>query len=91
MEHESFEDEAVAKMMNDNFVAIKIDREERPDIDQIYMNAIHQMGQRGGWPLNMFALPNGQPFTGGTYFPKAQWLELLEKVSNACVVPASYP
>jgi len=83
MEHECFEDEEVAKMMNDHFVAIKIDREERPDIDQIYMNAIHQMGQRGGWPLNMFALPDGKPFTGGTYFPKAQWLELLGKTSNA--------
>lgn len=83
MEHESFEDEEVAKMMNDNFVAIKIDREERPDIDQIYMNAIHQMGQRGGWPLNMFALPDGRPFTGGTYFPKEAWLDLLEKASNA--------
>ncbi|MBL4657780.1 MAG: thioredoxin domain-containing protein [Flavobacteriales bacterium] len=83
MEHESFEDEEVAKMMNDNFVCIKIDREERPDIDQIYMNAIHQMGQRGGWPLNMFALPNGRPFTGGTYFPKAHWLDLLGKASKA--------
>lgn len=83
MEHECFEDDEVAKMMNDNFVAIKIDREERPDIDQIYMNAIHQMGQRGGWPLNMFALPDGQPFTGGTYFPKAQWLDILEKTSSA--------
>ncbi|MBL4753500.1 MAG: thioredoxin domain-containing protein [Flavobacteriales bacterium] len=83
MEHESFEKEDVAKLMNDNFVAIKIDREERPDIDQIYMNAIHQMGQRGGWPLNMFALPNGQPFFGGTYFPKSQWMELLGKVSSA--------
>jgi len=57
--------------------------DEGPDIDQIYMNAIHQMGQRGGWPLNMFALPDGKPFTGGTYFPKAQWLELLGKTSNA--------
>lgn len=83
MEHESFEDDEVAKMMNDNFVSIKIDREERPDIDQIYMNAIHQMGQRGGWPLNMIALPNGRPFVGGTYFPKVQWLDLLGKASGA--------
>ena len=83
MERECFEDEEVAKMMNDNFVAIKIDREERPDIDQIYMSAIHQMGQRGGWPLNMFALPDGKPFTGGTYFPKDRWLDLLGKAANA--------
>lgn len=82
MEHESFEDEEVAKVMNDNFISIKIDREERPDIDQVYMNAVHLMNQRGGWPLNCFALPDGKPFFGGTYFPKEQWLQLLQKVAD---------
>ena len=62
MEHESFEDSAVAKVMNDNFICIKIDREERPDVDQIYMTAVQLMNNRGGWPLNCIALPNGQPF-----------------------------
>jgi len=81
MEHESFEDEEVAKVMNENFISIKIDREERPDIDQVYMNAVHLMNQRGGWPLNCFALPDGKPFFGGTYFPKQQWLQILSKVS----------
>ncbi len=82
MEHESFEDEEVAKLMNDNFVCIKVDREERPDIDQIYMNAVQLITGRGGWPLNCFALPTGEPFYGGTYFPKNQWMELLGKVAN---------
>ncbi|HHZ63982.1 MAG TPA: thioredoxin domain-containing protein, partial [Flavobacteriales bacterium] len=81
MEHESFEDEEVARIMNEHFISIKIDREERPDIDQIYMNAVHLMNQRGGWPLNCFALPDGRPFFGGTYFPKSQWLQLLGKVA----------
>lgn len=82
MEHESFEDEEVAKIMNDNFICIKVDREERPDIDQIYMNAVQLMTRRGGWPLNCFALPTGEPFYGGTYFPKNQWLQILENVAN---------
>ena len=82
MEHESFEDEEVAKLMNDHFVSIKVDREERPDIDQIYMSAVQLMNQRGGWPLNCFALPDGKPFFGGTYFPKNQWMEILEKVEQ---------
>ena len=80
MEHESFEDEEVAALMNEHFVAIKVDREERPDVDQVYMDAVHLMGQRGGWPLNAFALPNGKPFYGGTYFPKETWMKLLNKV-----------
>ena len=67
MEHESFEDEEVAKIMNDNFMCIKVDREERPDVDQVYMTAVQLMNQRGGWPLNCVALPNGKPFWGGTY------------------------
>ena len=73
MEHESFEDSAVAKIMNENFICIKVDREERPDIDQIYMTAVQLMQQRGGWPLNCIALPNGKPFWGGTYFRKEDW------------------
>ena len=70
MAHEIFEDEATAKVMNDLFVNIKVDREERPDIDQIYMSALHLMGEHGGWPLTMFLTSKGEPFWGGTYFPK---------------------
>lgn len=70
MAHESFEDEATAALMNEHFVNIKVDREERPDIDQIYMQALHMLGQQGGWPLTMFLTPTGDPFWGGTYFPK---------------------
>jgi uncharacterized protein YyaL (SSP411 family) len=70
MAHESFEDDATARVMNDLFVNIKVDREERPDIDQIYMSALHLMGEHGGWPLTMFLTPKGEPFWGGTYFPK---------------------
>ena len=69
MAHESFEDEATAKVMNDLFVNIKVDREERPDVDAIYMNALHQIGEQGGWPLTMFLTPDAEPFWGGTYFP----------------------
>jgi uncharacterized protein YyaL (SSP411 family) len=82
MEHESFEDTAIAKIMNENFVCIKVDREERPDIDQIYMNAVQLMTGRGGWPLNCFATPDGRPFYGGTYFPKDQWKDILLKLSE---------
>jgi uncharacterized protein len=80
MEQESFEDEEVAKLMNDNFVCIKVDREERPDVDQVYMEAVHLVGGRGGWPLNCFALPDGRPFWGGTYFPKEQWINVLLQI-----------
>ncbi len=69
MAHESFEDPAVADVMNARFVNIKVDREERPDIDQIFMTALHAMGEQGGWPLTMFCTPAGEPFWGGTYFP----------------------
>ena len=69
MEHESFENEAIAKLMNDNFISIKVDREERPDLDQVYMTAVQMMTGGGGWPLTVFLLPNGEPFYGGTYFP----------------------
>ncbi len=80
MEHESFEDAVVAKVMNENFVCIKVDREERPDIDDIYMSACHLVSGRGcGWPLNAFALPDGRPVWAGTYFPKEQWMKLLDQ------------
>ena len=69
MAHESFEDPNVAALMNAHYVNIKVDREERPDIDQIYMTALHAMGEQGGWPLTMFLTPDGAPFWGGTYFP----------------------
>lgn len=82
MEHESFEDEAVAQIMNDHFVCIKIDREERPDIDHIYMSAVQLLTSRGGWPLNCIALPNGRPIWGGTYFQKSIWIQSLEAVSK---------
>jgi len=83
MEHESFEDAEVAKIMNDNFICIKVDREERPDIDQIYMTAVQLMNQRGGWPLNCVALPNGKPFWGGTYFRKEDWKKQILGLANA--------
>jgi len=70
MAHESFEDDATAAVMNELFVNIKVDREERPDIDQIYMNALHLLGEQGGWPLTMFLTPAAEPVWGGTYFPK---------------------
>ena len=69
MERESFENDAIARVMNENFVSIKVDREERPDLDQIYMDAVQLLTGRGGWPLTMFLLPDGRPFYGGTYFP----------------------
>jgi len=83
MEHESFEDTAVAKLMNENFINIKVDREERPDVDQIYMDAVQAMGLNGGWPLNVFLTPDQKPFYGGTYFPNHGWKKLLIQVSDA--------
>ncbi|HEX8676164.1 MAG TPA: thioredoxin domain-containing protein, partial [Segetibacter sp.] len=77
MEQESFEDTMVAHIMNENFVAIKVDREERPDVDQVYMTAVQLITGRGGWPLNALALPDGKPFYAGTYFPKNDWMKLL--------------
>ena len=77
MERESFEDEEVATLMNEHFVNIKVDREERPDIDHIYMTAVQMLNQQGGWPLNCVALPDGRPVWGGTYFPRKQWMEAL--------------
>ncbi|MEA1784750.1 thioredoxin domain-containing protein [Arenibacter sp. GZD96] len=80
MERESFMDSTIAQLMNTHFVPIKIDREERPDIDQIYMNAVQLLTGSGGWPLNAFALPDGQPFFAGTYFPVDQWKKVLEEI-----------
>lgn len=82
MEHESFEDSAVAKMMNENFVCIKVDREERPDVDHVYMDAVQLMTGRGGWPLNCFALPDGRPVYGGTYFRKSDWMSVLSQLAK---------
>jgi uncharacterized protein len=88
MAHESFEDAETAKVMNDLFVNIKVDREERPDIDQIYMAALHHLGEHGGWPLTMFLTPDGEPFWGGTYFPKTArygkpaFVDLLREVER---------
>src|SRR4029079_2782713 len=70
MAHESFEDAETARVMNELFVNIKVDREERPDIAQLYMQALHLLGEQGGWPLTMFLTPKGEPVWGGTYFPK---------------------
>tara|TARA_B100001109_G_C18860251_1_gene473592 strand:- start:1044 stop:3077 length:2034 start_codon:yes stop_codon:yes gene_type:complete len=80
MEHESFEDVEVAQFMNKYFVCIKVDREERPDIDHIYMQAVQLMTGHGGWPLNCMATPDGRPFYGGTYFPKQQWISVLQQL-----------
>jgi uncharacterized protein len=82
MEDESFENEEVAAIMNEHFINIKVDREERPDIDQVYMNAVQLMTGRGGWPLNCIALPDGRPVWGGTYFPKQKWTNVLSQLAN---------
>ncbi len=82
MEHESFEDTTVAKIMNQNFINIKVDREERPDVDQVYMNAVQLITGRGGWPLNCVTLPDGRPIWGGTYFPKDNWINALEQLAK---------
>mgnify|MGYP001818839445 FL=1 len=88
MAHESFEDPNTAALMNDLFVNIKVDREERPDVDAIYMSALQLMGEQGGWPLTMFLTPNAEPFWGGTYFPKEQrfgrpaFVDVLRTISH---------
>ena len=88
MAHESFEDKATAAVMNELFVNIKVDREERPDIDQIYMSALHHLGEQGGWPLTMFLTPKGEPVWGGAYFPKTSrygrpaFVDVLREVSR---------
>ncbi len=82
MAHESFEDQAVADLLNQNFISIKVDREERPDVDEIYMAAVHAMGQRGGWPLSMFLNIDLKPFYGGTYWPKEHFKKILQELSR---------
>lgn len=83
MERESFENEEVASIMNEYMVCIKVDREERPDIDQVYMDAVQAMGTNGGWPLNVFLTPDQKPFYGGTYFPPQAWVQVLTNIHKA--------
>ena len=82
MEHESFEDAEVAKVMNAHFVSIKVDREERPDIDAVYMKAVQIMTNQGGWPMNVVCLPDGRPIWGGTYFRKNEWINSLKQLQD---------
>lgn len=82
MAKESFEDEEVAEVMNANFISIKVDREERPDIDQVYMTALQLIKGEGGWPLNVIALPDGRPLYAGTYHSKSQWIQVLDKLNQ---------
>ncbi|RYF50853.1 MAG: thioredoxin domain-containing protein, partial [Cytophagaceae bacterium] len=83
MERESFEKETVAEVMNEHFVCIKVDREERPDVDAIYMDSVQAMGVQGGWPLNVFLMPDAKPFYGVTYLPQTNWMHLLESIRGA--------
>lgn len=85
MERESFEHDNVAEIMNAYFVCIKVDREERPDVDAVYMDSLQAMGTRGGWPLNVFLLPDTKPFYGVTYLPPQNWVQLLKSVNNAFI------
>ena len=82
MEHESFEDQEVADVMNSHFISIKVDREERPDVDAVYMKAVQILTGRGGWPLNIITLPDGRPVWGGTYFKKEQWINALDQLQE---------
>ena len=82
MAHESFEDPEVAKILNEGFVAVKVDREERPDVDAVYLEAVQAITGGGGWPMTVFLLPDGRPFFGGTYFPKTAFVELLQRVDE---------
>nr|WP_100803029.1 thioredoxin domain-containing protein [Ulvibacter sp. MAR_2010_11] len=82
MEHESFEDSTVAAVMNAKFVSVKVDREERPDVDQIYINAVQLMTGSAGWPLNVITLPDGRPVWGGTYFKKDEWINAIERIQE---------
>ncbi|MCY1500539.1 hypothetical protein D3C87_72700 [compost metagenome] len=82
MEHETFEDSEAAAVMNQNFVSIKVDREERPDIDAVYMKAVQIMTGRGGWPMNVVCLPDGRPVWGGTYFRKGEWMDTLQQLEQ---------
>ena len=82
MAHECFEDDVVAIVMNERFVNVKVDREERPDVDSVYMDAVQAMAGRGGWPMTVFMTPTGEPFYGGTYFPKPQFLQLMDAIDD---------
>jgi hypothetical protein len=82
MAHECFEDADVAEVMNDRFVNVKVDREERPDVDAVYMDAVQAMTGRGGWPMTVFMTPDGEPFYGGTYFPRPQFLRLMAAIDD---------
>jgi uncharacterized protein YyaL (SSP411 family) len=82
MERESFESEDVAEVMNENFISIKVDREERPEVDKMYMDAVHLMQQQGGWPLNCIALPDSTPVFGGTYFKHDDWIRILKQLNE---------
>ncbi len=82
MEEETFEDEEVAALMNENFINIKVDREERPDVDQVYMTALQLLTGSGGWPLNVITLPDGKPLYGGTYHTKEEWMQVLREIST---------
>src|SRR4051812_39379077 len=83
MAHESFEDPAVAEVVNRHTVPIKVDREERPDVDAVYMTATQAMSGHGGWPMTVFATPDGRPFFCGTYFPALQFVRVVESVATA--------
>lgn len=83
MERESFENKQIATLMNEHLICIKVDREERPDVDAIYMESLQAMGVRGGWPLNVFLMPDAQPFYGGTYFPPQNWANLVVSIKRA--------
>ena len=91
MAHESFEDGDVAAAMNAAFVNVKVDREERPDVDSIYMDAVQAMTGRGGWPMTVFLTPQGEPFYGGTYYPKATFLQLIERGERRVARPEKRP
>ncbi|MFZ9076621.1 MAG: thioredoxin domain-containing protein, partial [Ilumatobacteraceae bacterium] len=83
MAHESFEDAEVAEVMNRLFVNVKVDREERPDVDSVYMDAVQAMTGRGGWPMTVFLTPDQRPFFGGTYYPKATFMQLMTAIDDA--------
>src|SRR5690606_5485742 len=83
MAHECFEDDDVAAAMNAAFVNVKVDREERPDVDAVYMEAVQAITGRGGWPMTVVLYPDGRPFWGGTYFPKERFLQVVQAISGA--------
>ena len=83
MAHECFEDGEVAASMNERFVNVKVDREERPDVDAVYMDAVQALTGRGGWPMTVFLTPDGRPFYGGTYYPKPAFLQLMAAIDDA--------